>query len=142
MKRLLALVPAAVLVLAGCGDTCSSNPATVALQSTTCTLAPGSTATVTVNLCAKCTDSSPSCQVGFDDHAEPGHVILDVAPFVQQCQENAGCPPNGCNIQAPRATCQATIPASAAAGSYDIVISGVTMGTLTVASGGGTTCTL
>ena len=55
MKRYLTLLPAAVLVLAGCGgDTCTS--AAAPLKNTSgenCTLAPGSNATIQVELCGK-----------------------------------------------------------------------------------------
>ena len=143
MKRLLALAPAALLVLAGCGtDTCSSSAAHVAAADSgarpTCTLAPGSTATINVTLCTKCTDSSPGCQAEFRTDTN----TLEVAPFVQQCQANLGCNINGCNAAAQQASCQVTIPAGAS-GTASIALAGDTqpiLGTLTL--GSGTSCSL
>ena len=140
MKRLLAyaLFPTALAALAGCGGTaCTSSPAPLSVSANpSCTLAAGSTATVSVPLCGKCTDTSPSCQAEFVNGG------LEVAPTVQQCQETAGCgPTSACLSAQPRATCTVTIPASAS-GQVPIVILGDTTvnGSLTI--GSGTSCNL
>jgi len=146
MKRLLAVavVPALVL-LAGCGtDTCSSSPATAINQSPSCSLAPGAD-TITVQLCAKCSDSSPGCQ------AEPvncsgdfSNCRFEVSPTVQQCQANAGCAINGCNTGVPTASCPITIPAGTPTNAtYPLVIVGEQTFTGSVTVGGSnTSCAL
>jgi hypothetical protein len=143
MKRLLALVPAVLLAACG-GDTCNSNPATVDTSGgvKSCSLSPGATATVTVTLCAKCSDSQPSCVAEFLPANNPNH--LEVAPTVQQCQENAACAQTGCNINAHSATCTVNVPPTLAGGSYTINIVGDTLvnGTLTVGASGGSSCVL
>ncbi len=141
MKRLLAIAIVAVAALAGCGnDTCTSSAADPVNTSPSCTLAPGTTATVSVQLCGKCTDSSPGCQAEFLGLGTSSQR-LEVAPVVQQCQGNAGCAVAGCsNLQA---TCSVTVPA--ASGSYTLVVVGDTVqpqGTLTVSSGGSSSCAL
>jgi hypothetical protein len=140
MKRILALVPAAVLVLAGCsGDTCSSNAP--ALQNAsggkTCTVSAGQQVTFTVAICAKCSDSSPSCQAEFlTDHFE-------VSPAVQQCQANSGCAVNGCNINVQSASCTVTVPTTLS-GTYPVNVVGenAAIATSSVTIGSGTSCSL
>jgi hypothetical protein len=140
MKRLLAfaLLPAALAAVAGCGGTaCTSSPAPLSQSNNTnCTLAAGSTATVSVGLCGKCTDSAPSCQAEFVNGQ------LEVAPTVQQCQESAGCGVvAGCATTQPRATCTVTIPASAPAQVPIVIVGDSTLnGQLTI--GQGTSCSL
>lgn len=135
MKRLLAyaLLPTALAALAGCGGTaCTSSPAPLSVSpNPSCTLAAGSTATVSVGLCGKCTDTAPSCQAEFVNNQ------LEVAPTVQQCQESAGCGvTSACATTQPRATCSVTIPASAT-GQVPIVIIGdsTVQGQLNIGSG-------
>jgi len=139
MKRLLAyaLLPSALAALAGCGGTaCSSNAAAVVTTNPQCTVGAGSTTTFAVQLCAKCSDSSPSCQAEFTG----GRV--EVSPTIQQCQENAGCAINGCNASIPTATC--TLNATLTPGSYELDVVGETTprGTLIVAQSGSSSCTL
>ncbi len=142
MKKLLSVAILAVAALAGCGtDTCTSSAATPqnAQGGTVCSLAAASNATISVRLCAKCGDSSPSCQAEFVN----GH--FEVAPTIQQCQADAGCAVPGCNAQVPTATCTLTLPASATAGStYDLYVvgdTGAVPNTLNV-GGSGTSCVL
>ncbi len=138
MNRLLALVPAAVLLLSGCGDACTSQPAPLKnTQGASCSLAPGVTANIQVELCGKCSDSGASCQAEFTSNR------LEVAPTVQQCQASSGCAEEGCSISVPMATCQVTLPASLTPGAtFDLNVIGDTtvQGTLTV--GSETSCTL
>lgn len=141
MKRLLSLVlPAAVLALAGCGgDTCTS--ADAPLQNSgggqQCTVNAGSTVTVQVATCGKCTDSNPSCQ------AEITNGQLEVAPVVQQCAANAACGTSAsCAISPPIATCSVVAPSTPQ--QIPIVVgAGQVQNTLNVvSSGGSTTCSL
>jgi len=148
MKRLLAaaVVPALV-ALAGCrADTCTSSAATLKNTSApACSLAPG-TATVSVELCSKCSDSTPSCQAGAINCSGNNFTScsFEVSPSVQQCQQNAGCAINGCNVSVPTATCPLTVPANVPPGDYPLVVvgdGGSITGTLTV-GGSNTTCAL
>ena len=121
MKRLilaLALAPAALLAACG-GTACSSSPATPQnTGGTSCTVAAGQTITVNVSLCGKCTDSSPSCQAEFVGSE------LQVAPAVQQCQEQAGCNiAAGCDFPPPVASCTVAVPTGTPSGT-PIVITG------------------
>jgi hypothetical protein len=140
MKRLLAyaLLPTALAALAGCGGTaCTSSPAPLSQSgNSNCTLAAGSTATVSVGLCGKCSDTSPSCQAEFVNGQ------LEVAPTVEQCQESAGCGvTSGCAVSQPRATCTVTIPATAS-GQVPIVIVGDSTVNGQLNIGSGTSCNL
>jgi hypothetical protein len=129
MKRLLALAPAALVVLAGCGaDTCSSKPAQVA-QIAPCSVAPGATVAVPVQLCGHCTDSSPTCQAEFLNNQ------FEFAPVFQECQEQRGCPVDPACANAP-VTCTVTAPTTP--GSYPVIDASTTqqVGTIDVAAGG------
>jgi hypothetical protein len=129
MKRLLALAPAALVVLAGCGaDTCTSKAAQVQ-QIAPCSVAPGSTVAVPVQLCGQCTDSAPSCQAEFLNGE------FQFAPAFQECQEQRGCAIQPGCANSP-VTC--TITAPTAPGSYPVIDASTTqqVGTITVAAGG------
>jgi len=145
MKRILTLLMATLgcsLALAGCGGTaCSSGAAQLSngTASPSCSLQPGATATITVQLCQRCTDSSPSCQAEFVNGQ------LEIAPSIQQCAEQAGCAISGCNLN-PSVDCVVAVPATLSSEPLVIVASDsqgspVTL-TGTVSSGSGTTCTL
>ncbi|HVI74424.1 MAG TPA: hypothetical protein VM683_05505 [Anaeromyxobacteraceae bacterium] len=139
MNRLvLAVALAPTLLLAACGGTaCTSTPATPQnTNNPSCSVAAGQTVTVDVALCGKCTDTSPSCQAEFRNGT------LEVAPTVEQCQEQAGCNiSGGCDITPPHATCSVTIPAGTISGT-PIVILGDQTYNATLNIGSGTTCNL
>ena len=143
MKRSLAAVPCAVLLLAGCGtgDTCQTNPAALRNQAAGCSspLAAGQQVTFNVALNCNCTESSPSCQAEFVNGG------IEVAPVFQQCQADAACGGTpGCAITQPTATCSVTLPASVS-GQVQLTVIGAAnpvQGTVTVASGGATSCNL
>lgn len=138
MNRLvLACALAPTLLLAACGGTaCQSSPATPQNTSPSCSLAAGQPVTIDVALCGKCTDSSPSCQAEWlGDH-------LEVAPTVEQCQEQAGCDiAASCDFPPPHATCTVTIPAGTT-GSAPLVLLADQQYEGTVNIGSGTTCNL
>ena len=140
MKRLLAyaLLPAALAAVAGCGGTaCTSNAATPQNKGglPTCTLAAGTTATIDIALCGKCTDSAPSCQAEFVNGQ------LQVGPTVQQCQEQAGCPiAAGCAFTPPHATCTVAVPVGATSG--QMVVSADQTYTTQLVIGSSTNCQL
>src|SRR3990172_6537788 len=136
MNRFLALVPAAVLLLAGCGgDTCSSSAAEAQQLPSGCTLAANTTTTIEVQLCAKCSDSSPACTGEFVNDQ------IELDPTFQQCQANAGCAETGCAITNSLVTCSVTTPGP---GTYPVVAgSNLLRETVNVEeSGAGTSCTL
>ncbi|WP_176067731.1 hypothetical protein [Anaeromyxobacter diazotrophicus] len=139
MKRLLlVLALAPVALLAACGGTaCTSTAATPQnTGSPSCNLAAGQTVTVSVALCGKCTDTSPSCQAEFVNNE------VEIAPTVQQCQEQAGCNiAAGCDVTSPHATCSLTIPAGTT-GSVPLrlIADNTYSGTVTI--GSGTSCSL
>jgi hypothetical protein len=133
MKRLLAFVPAAVIVLTGCGDTCTSDAAKAVTTSPQCSLAPGATATINVAICGGCNDSGASCQAEFVGGA------LEVQPTVQQCQGNQGCAVSGCNSLT--ATCSVAVP-DTLSGSVDLRVIGQDTVTGTLTAGSGSTCSL
>lgn len=129
MKRLLACVLPAVLVAAGCGgDTCTSQEATPTnTRAPTCSLTPGTTATIDVSICAKCTDTNASAQCEFVNGE------LEVAPTVQQCAAEAGCGISGCATPAAVATCTVAVPQQT--GEIPLRLSGAPVGTFTFGSG-------
>ncbi len=138
MKRLLALAPAALL-LAACGDTCTSKPAAVdTLQGQCSTVAAGSAVTINLQLCPTCSDTSPSCT----GEVRPGNLI-ELDSVVQQCQAQSGCSVTGCNISP--VGCPLSQPLQDGQ-TYTVQYStgngGLASTTLTAQSGGSTSCTL
>ncbi len=139
MNRALVLSVAALAVLAGCGtDTCTSSAASLSpTVGTSCALAAGTTATVNVSLCSRCNDSSPTCQAEFVSG------YFQIAPAVQQCQDQSGCASSGCNAAVRTVSCALAVPAGIS-GSYPMVLigdAGTVNGTMTV-GGSGTSCSL
>jgi hypothetical protein len=130
MKRILALAPTALL-LAACGDTCSSAAAPVQSVPSSCSVAAGASSTIQVQLCPHCTDSAPSCQAEFRNGQ------IEVAPTFQQCKEQSGCPVDpSCGIQNNTASCSVSVPSSAS-GAIPIIdaSTGSQIGTASVGSG-------
>jgi hypothetical protein len=134
MKRLVALLPAALLTLTGCGDTCNSKSADVQELPSSCTLPAAASTTIEVRLCPRCTDSGTACQAEFTN----GRFELD--PTFQECQENAGCDiSQACRIT----SVPCTVTAPSAPGQYAIVAGGNQFaGTANVVAGGSANCHL
>ena len=127
----------AAALLAGCGSdgsACSSRDADLAASAVTpsnCTAAAGSTVSIPVNLCPKCSDTRASCQAEFLNG------VIEVAPVFFECEENRGCQLNpSCenNPATRRVNCQVSIPASAS-GSIPIIAATGRVGTLDVTQG-------
>lgn len=144
MKKLVALAStAAAIALVGCGaDTksCSTSPATLAAGSPVqrCSVAPGGTANIQVQLCPKCTDSSPSCIAEFRNNA------IEIDPIFRECQEDRSCPIGGSCETDPSKTrvfCSVTIPAGTASGTYDVILASTatSVSSVTVGASGGCT---
>jgi hypothetical protein len=100
MRKLLALLPAAaLLVLQGCGDSCTTAGTTIIPSGTqTCngaTVGMGSTITVSVKpSCQTCVASSPKCEIS---PLGGGQVQLDTT--VQECDSDKGCTAPSCSFQ-------------------------------------------
>jgi len=141
MKRLLVLLPAALLVLSGCGDTCSSKPAELeAANNGSCAttlLKAGSTVTVTALLkCQTCSDTDASCigeQVGAD---------LQIDAQFRECDSNKNCGAPACQLPRPAVSC--AVPVPAVSGTSTIKLDyGTGFYSVTVASSAtATSCTL
>lgn len=90
VRRMAVLgVFAGTMVLQGCGDTCTSKAAQVAVASGNCSLAAGSQVTITVPVTASCGETSGACAV------EVVGGQLELAPSFQECQSNSSCPAGG-----------------------------------------------
>lgn len=131
-------VAAALLTACGASDSaCSSRDADLAASAITpsnCTAAAGSTVSIPVNLCPKCTDSRAACQAEFRNG------VIEIAPIFYECEENRGCQlTSSCenNPATRRVSCDVSIPTTVGAGQYDIVNSGTatTVGSLFVTTG-------
>jgi hypothetical protein len=142
MKRILAVVPAALLVLAGCGgiagDTCSSAAAQVTPTNASCRLAPNTPVTINVQLCPKCTDTSPACA---------GEVLagreIQLDPVVQQCQASQGCDITpACRISPVPCTLDATLAVGTYTARYLGPTGSLDSATVEVVAGGAPSCTL
>jgi hypothetical protein len=138
MKPLAALVPLALLALAGCGDTCTSKAAEVRGIPGSCTVPVAASSTIEVQLCPKCTDSTPGCQAEFRNGR------FEVAPTFQECQAEAGCQISSeCGFNNSKVACSVSVPAGTPAATYDVIDSLTlqTVGSATVVSGAGS-CSL
>jgi hypothetical protein len=123
------------LTLAGCGDTCSSKAADVAAVGSCTSLAADSDVTIEVQVCATCSDTSPSCK----GEVVNGEIQLDAS--FKECQANSSCAASACNTGKVSCTVH-TPPATASA---DIVTQNkgsTNRKTVSVAAGGPTTCAL
>ena len=137
MKRfaklaLMLSLPVGAFYLARCGDTCSSKAADVDALPSNCTLQEGADVTVELTLCAKCSESSPTCVAEVRDQ----DIELDAS--FQECDSQKDCSANAC--EGKKVTCSFKAPA---AGTYNLVAhkAGSTINqTVTVAANGATTC--
>lgn len=140
-KRLLpVLALAASALLAACGadeSACTSRDADLAASSIVparCTAAAGSTVSIPVNLCPRCSDTRAGCQAEFRGDA------IEIAPVFFECEEDRGCPidPACENNPATRSVnCAVAIPAGTPADTYQILNAGTArpVGVLEVTSG-------
>jgi len=144
MTRRLWLVPTllAAVLLASCGDTCSSAPAPVNSQAVTngCNasgLAAGAAVTINVPLCPQCTDTSPSCS---------GEVlannIIELSSVVQQCSGNSGCSTTACSVTPVACSLNQALAAGTYTVTYLLANEQTTSESVTVTSGGPASCSL
>jgi hypothetical protein len=141
MKRLLVLLPAALLVLSGCGDTCSTKPAELDSTAGTCAttgLAAGSQVTINAALhCQTCSETDASCL---------GEVVgstLQIDAQFRECDSNKNCGAPACQVPRPTVSCRLTTPA--VSGPYTLqYVSGTGLQTVSVNVGatGATSCVL
>lgn len=141
IRHVALVVPLATLLavtLAGCGLTgCPSETADLnPPSSATCSLAPSTTAIITVGICAKCSETVPECLV--EQRGETFH--LD--PLVHKCAENQGCDTSSGCVIANSVTCSLQTPSTL--GTYTFYVGGVGgyQETFTVDGSGSSTCTL
>jgi hypothetical protein len=137
MNRILAVVPCALLLLAGCGDACTSTPVAVSDVTNGCSSLAAGQPTIAVQLCPSCTDTTPSC----NGDVQGNQIHLD--SVAQQCQANQGCNITGCSVS----PVQCPLNASLAPGQYQVLYTTAGGGTqatsvTVVASGGSSSCTL
>lgn len=145
MKKRLVLSAALAALLAACGSddsACVTRDAELAAGAVvpgTCTASAGSTVTIPVNLCPKCSDTRASCQAEFIG----GQV--EIAPIFFECEESRGCAINpSCenNPLTRRVNCTVSVPSGTTPGQYDIVnagTGGTRVGSLDV-TGGAPSC--
>jgi hypothetical protein len=142
MKRLLvAAIPVAALVVAGCGadsKSCTTSSAQLAAGSAvqSCAVAPGGTASMRVRLCPRCSDSSPTCVTEFRNNA------VEIDPILRECEEDRGCAIGDACENDPaknQTTCSVSIPAGTPAGIYPVYLSstGAQVSEVEVGPGGG-----
>ncbi len=137
MKRLFALVPAALIAIAGCGETCSTAATPVNDVTNGCSIiAASQAATISLRLCPACADTAPTCT----GEVRPNNEIhLD--SVVQQCQNNTGCA-TACSISP--VTCTLDQPLTAGV-TYNVLYttaSGAGQTSVTAQAGGPASCTL
>lgn len=139
MLKLTALLATALLLAAGCSDTCSTKEAPLdaaAPAARTCTaMAPGATATAP--LCQRCTDTSPSCQV------EVVGSTIQINSTLKECDSDKGCGDPSCAVPRPAVSC--AVPANIAPGAYTIQFigaSGMVQYPVNVDQNAASSCTL
>jgi hypothetical protein len=126
MNVRIVLAVAAAALLAACGadeSSCTSRDAELAENAITpdrCSAQAGSTVTIPVNLCPRCSDTRASCQAEFRNGQ------IEIAPIFFECEEDRGCPIIAAceNSEARRANCTVAIPLGTPPGPYDIVNAG------------------
>jgi hypothetical protein len=95
MRKLLALLPAALLLAQGCADTCST-AATEVMATLGCNVGVAAGSTITVSAkpaCQSCVQSSPSCNIS---DAGGGDLFLDMT--VKECDSDKGCTAASCSF--------------------------------------------
>lgn len=141
-RRLAVLLAAALpLALAGCGgtDTCPTEVAKVsaAPAPNSCTLLADAVVTVNLELCTRCNQTTPVCEVV----PPSGDSAFQLDTTAQACTDSSSCGFD-CPSVPPVVSCRFRTPA--ASGSYDFVIvdANATVQTIpfTIGSTGTTTC--
>ncbi len=100
------------LAAAGCNEPCKGENVDVRQETVplSCTLQASSPVNITFDVCVKCDQATPTCQVD----AQGGGFLLD--PTAEVCDSNSSCPLSSCEIpgQGDRrtVTCTITTPAS------------------------------
>jgi hypothetical protein len=124
VRRLALLLAAAPLALAGCGgnDTCPTEVATVSAAPPpgACTLRADAVVTVSLELCTKCNQSVPACEVVPPTGGLDRAYQLDT--FAQACTGDGSCIPNSCPADPPIVACRFRTPAVSGTVPYDFVI--------------------
>ncbi len=147
MKRLLVLLAASTLALAGCGDTCEAGAAPVDHLTNGCGgsgIAAGAPASISVFLCPKCSESRLSCTGEVLTDAATGEPLIELNSTSNTCQANAGCDTAGCSVT--QTTCALDKPLQPGV-TYTVRYPtsgplGLETTTVTASSGAASSCTL
>jgi hypothetical protein len=135
LARLAALATAA-LAIAGCGQVnngCPTEPPKVE-QVQSCTVAPGASVTVKLNVCPTCNQTPVTCSVDMSQVASSGIIGLDA--IADACQPPSSCPSPSCLTNGVNCTFTApTTPDTYRLQVYDPATNSTKEGTLTVGSG-------
>jgi hypothetical protein len=136
--KALAAALAAAAGLAGCGETCKTEPVAKVDDAESCTAAPGTPVTVGVRLCPTCNQTGASCAVDIQGE------VVQLDPIVEACEDVTSCASPTPSCQASPLPCQFTAPSTP--GEYDVVAYDsasnrlVTYATLTVVPGAAASC--
>jgi hypothetical protein len=132
----LAALAAAALAIAGCGQANNGCPTETpeVRQVQSCTVAPGATVTVGLNVCPTCNQNPVTCTVDLSQVASSQIIALD--PLADACQPPSSCPSPSC--AAKPVSCTFTAPATPDVYTlivYDPATNTTRSGTLTVGAG-------
>jgi hypothetical protein len=136
--KVLAAALAVAAGLAGCGETCKTEPVAKVEDAESCTAAPGSPVTVGVRLCPTCNQTGATCEVDV----QGGIVQLDA--IVEACEDVTSCPSPTPSCEVAPLPCRFTAPSEP--GVYDVNVYDAstntvpTVATLTVEAGAAASC--
>jgi hypothetical protein len=131
----LGALAAVALAAVGCGSSTNCPAETPKVdQVQSCTVAPGGSVSVKLNICPTCNQTAASCTADLTQLGTSNIILLD--PLTEACEPATSCPspscaPNGatCTFNAP------TTPGDYTLQVYDPATNSTKHGTLTVASG-------
>lgn len=139
----LATIAAAAVTLAGCGSAACPTETPKVQKVQSCTVRPGATVNLLLQLCPTCNQNVTSCHVDTSDvGGGTGQIFLD--PIAEACEPSTSCSPDSapaCSANGP--TCTFTAPT--VEGVYTlttITLNGPVNGQLTVSGSQTPSCTL
>ncbi|BDG05789.1 hypothetical protein [Anaeromyxobacter oryzae] len=132
----LGAIATVALAVAGCGQSNTSCPTETPRvdQVQSCTVAPGATVGVRLNICPTCNQTAASCTADLSQLGSSNTIALD--PITDSCEPANSCPSPSCAVNG--VTC--TFNAPTTPGDYTMIVfdpasNGTRSATLTVASG-------
>lgn len=137
--RIAVAAVAVALFVAGCGETCPTEPPQVNALASSCTQIAGEPVSYPVRLCPTCNQTGATCDVDLSRVNTTGEIFLD--PKVEACTGSTSCgacavSPLICSFIAPAAPGPYTVIA------FDPTTNGTRQATLVVISSGAESCTL